>query len=232
MRPMRYVDAAQRILCPKAPDEDRYFAHAGTLLRDGCPWDEVGLYVRVSERDQDRRGSLYRQWADGCHWLLLRYGVPCVQVFPVVCSGYLLDDNPVLGAAIDWARRYNAPLVARDVTRFIRSRDYQSQTNTDAWPTETEFDQLAGMAAGVTLATLINPTAEPYSIRHYEQEAGHRLSPRGMGQSDRTLRSAAFSRLAYDLKTYRGFSHGDIAKLIQVESRSTVQDWVNAVRFF
>jgi hypothetical protein len=193
------------------------------LLRADRSFDQVVLYARVSEHEQDRNGSLYRQIANLLTEVVLTHDLKVAGLYSTVASGWLWK-NDKRDAAFRHASRLGIPLVAETVPRLLRSIAYQSNLNTDAWPTVDEFTRFRKMIGKVKTATLLEPDAIPHDIRSYEKERGRRFMPAGEGRSDKTFRKAAFSTLARQLVD-RDYSYTTLAVWFGVNT-STIQYWV------
>jgi len=200
------------------------FRHLAELLKEDPSIDKVVVYARVSERDQDRKGNLYRQIANLVSEVVLTHQLEIVAIYSTVASGSLRHENERLITALRHARRLGVPLVAESAPRFIRSIYYDSNANTDAWPSKGDFSEFRDLAQGVTLATVWHPDLAPSEIRHLEQARGNRFQSKHRSVSRRAQRRAAFANLAFRLH-FRDVSLTDLAYWFSV-SRSTVQEWV------
>ena len=130
----------------------------------------VVIYCRVSGRDQERSQNLSDQGENLKNESKQR-GFVVVEIISEVASGWKEDRDGLL-RAVEIAREKKAIVVAESVTRFIRSRDYNSVTNWNAKPTVADYNRLQLETDGVELATLINPDATPEEIRSYETKRG------------------------------------------------------------
>ena len=132
-------------------------------------YNSVVLWVRVSVREQKRRKNLDDQDA-ALRQATDRYGVDVVRVFRHVGSGWDVLDQ--LKAAIDFARKHDAVLVAESVDRFLRHPEFRTDTNPDVTPSEEQLEELDRVADGVVLMTLLDPNSEPHEIRSYQRARG------------------------------------------------------------
>ena len=126
----------------------------------------VVIYCRVSGNVQERSQNLSNQGENLKNESKQR-GFVVLEIISEVASGWKEDRDGLL-RAVEIAREKKAIVVAESVTRFIRSRDYNSVTNWNAKPTVADYNRLQLETHGVKLATLINPDATPAEIRSYE----------------------------------------------------------------
>ncbi len=130
----------------------------------------VVIYCRVSGRDQERSQNLCDQ-DENLERELEKLGFNVIESLGEVGAGWKGDRDGLL-RAVEIAHENDAVVVAESVTRFIRSRDYNSVTNWNAKPTVADYNRLQLETDGVELATLINPDATPEEIRSYETKRG------------------------------------------------------------
>ncbi len=130
----------------------------------------VVIYCRVSASDQERSQNLSDQ-GKNLERELEKLGFNVIESLGEVGAGWK-GDRERLALAAKIAREKKAIVVAESVTRFIRSRDYNSVTNWNAKPTVADYNRLQLETDGVELATLINPDATPEEIRSYETKRG------------------------------------------------------------
>ena len=128
------------------------------------------IYGRVSGNDQERSQNLSDQ-VKNLERELEKLGFNVIESIGEVGAGWK-GDRERLALAAKIAREKKAIVVAESVTRFIRSRDYNSVTNWNAKPTVADYNRLQLETDGVELATLINPDATPEEIRSYETKRG------------------------------------------------------------
>jgi len=103
------------------------------------------------------------------------------STFYGVERGRLSDHRLVLKEAARYAKRYLLILVAADLSRFVRSKNYNRHTNNEALPTPEEFAELRELTLDVPLATLLRPDAtesERHSLR--TKRSGRQGRPRTM----------------------------------------------------
>ena len=136
-------------------------------LKRGQP---VVIYCRVSGNVQESSQNLSNQGENLKNESKQREFV-VLKIVSEVASGWK-EDRDALKLAAEYALAKDAVLVAESVTRFIRSRDYNSVTNWNAKPTVADYNRLQLETDGVELATLINPDATPEEIRSYETKRG------------------------------------------------------------
>ena len=130
----------------------------------------VVIYCRVSGHVQERSQNLSDQGENLKNELKQR-GFVVLEIISEVASGWKEDRDGLL-RAVEIAHENDAVVVAESVTRFIRSRDYNSKTNRNALPTVAEYRRLQRDTQGVKLATLVAPDATPEEIRSYETKRG------------------------------------------------------------
>ncbi len=128
------------------------------------------IYCRVSGRVQERSQNLSDQVKNLKNESKQR-GFVVLEIISEVASGWKEDRDGLL-RTVEIAHENDAVVVAESVTRFIRSRDYNSKTNRNALPTGADYNRLQLETDGVELATLINPDATPEEIRSYETKRG------------------------------------------------------------
>ena len=124
------------------------------------------IYYRVSASDQERKKILNEQVKN-----LIREveqsGFTTIRTFREVGAGWQ-EYRDVLMYAAEHALANDAVLVAESVTRFIRSKDFNSQINWKVPPTVAKYRRLQRDTQGVKLATVVAPDATPEEIRSYE----------------------------------------------------------------
>jgi hypothetical protein len=201
-----------------------YIRHLADLARDHHGV-EVVLYIRVSGRMQDRRGTLDRQ-ERFCRRRLAEMGCEVVKVYREVGSGWRLAprDRQGLADAADYARRRGTILVAESVSRLVRSVQYHSVDYPTAQPTKKEYEQLRFITEGVILATIHAPDATPGQERSQQTrrgEPGRRAKRKRRCRADAARLRAKARRLRSE-----GYSLGEIAEELKC-TRSSVQGWVS-----
>ena len=133
----------------------------------------IVIYCRVSSCAQEHSKNLSDQ-EENLKRELEQRGFSVIESFQEVGSGWRRDRDRLLLAA-EIARENNAVIVAESVTRFIRSRDFNSKTNWKVKPTVAEYRRFLRETQGVKLATLEAPDATPQEIRSYETKRGKKL---------------------------------------------------------
>jgi hypothetical protein len=205
-----------------------YICHFASLLRRR-PVTGVVLYCRVSGRNQKHTGNLVDQEAHLRRWCQ-RYGVRVIAVYREVGSGWK-SDRDGLAAAISEARECGVPVLAESTDRYVRNVNFTTDTNPNAWPTEAEFDELARMARGVLLTTLLVPDADPSVVRYMQQNRGQveKDNPGGRKKKkrpgDKKRRHEKLLPEALSLHA-RGWTLGKISAETCVP-RSTIQNWIS-----
>ena len=109
----------------------------------------VVIYCRVSGHVQERSQNLSDQGENLKNELKQR-GFVVLEIISEVASGWKEDRDGLL-RAVEIAHENDAVVVAESVTRFIRSRDYNSKTNRNALPTVAEYRRLQRDTQGVNL---------------------------------------------------------------------------------
>jgi hypothetical protein len=125
------------------------------------PDADLLVYHRVSSYNQAGKGKVKLEaMTDALFTEVCKIALGSVWPVPFfgVEEGKLSKRRPTLLKAVEYARPRGLMLVARDLSRFVRSEDYCRRTNPEAWPTPAEFARLHEMTGGVILATLEPPT--------------------------------------------------------------------------
>jgi hypothetical protein len=148
---------------------------------------DVVLLCRVSGWCQGSKGHDRDQERDLMLLLHRRYGdrVRVVGAVRFVGNGSRWDDG--LAAAVSLARE-NGPgtvVLAETPARLLRHRDYHSSRNPDALPNAWQWRDVATMARGVILATILHPDASPARVRDFESRRGTRVKARGSKKAAR-----------------------------------------------
>lgn len=141
--------------------------------------------------------------------------------FSEYAAGWSPQDQEALASAFARARSLGACVLAESTDRYLRHPDYKD-TKT-LWPTADQFEGLLARAAGVLLATVIDPNAPHEEVRQYQQKRGllykrpHRYQPRhhearAMAQLRAALRAGVTAKRA-------------VARLCN-RPESTVRGWI------
>jgi len=192
---------------------------------------KVVLYLRVSARSQDHNGNLWNQ-ERVLRRKLKKLGIPIVGCYSEVGSGWNTDH--ILGdlrQAVREAKNHeNAVILATSADRFLRNKDFHTQTNPNALPTIAEFEKLRKLTRSVPLVTLLHPDRSWKKVRGYYSKWGQRTKGNIVGRpilknSGWTIkrREKKLPRVRKMLK--RGKNVTEIAGKLQV-ARSTLDDWV------
>jgi hypothetical protein len=207
-------------------DPSQYFHLIGDVQRG----DSVVLCVRVSGRAQKGASNLDDQ-ERRLRTEAARRGAKVVEVVRHVGSGW---DFSWLLPAIMIAKECGAKLLAESVSRFVRSKEYHSNKNSEAQPTDRQLESLRVLSDGVSLVTALDPNASPAEERSWQTKRGQMCKGRRGG---RPLSKSPGYKLALRRKLKpmarqmraEGASLGDIVKHTGV-ARSTVRDWVRYVK--
>lgn len=232
-REKRWADVARDASRPsksaKSPPgvASKYIEHLARLVEAGAVRRAV-LWCRVSERDQYRRGNATDQEAN-LRRELAALGVPVVDSYLDVGPGWDTAAGK-LQEAIASARRTGAVVVAETADRFLRSEDFHTKDNPDALPTVAQFRKLAKLAAGVTLATVVDPVETPEEVRSYQSKRGQSAKENRGGRPRKRSPGYMFRRredlLPLVLRlSAEGKSEREIERKTGVP-RSTIQDWL------
>ena len=131
-----------------------YLFHLPELLDDD---PQVVLYVRVSTDPQASTGNLREALADAKD-RLAEFGITPIKTFSNVEGSRLRDDRPMLEAALAYARRHGAILVAPSRDRFLRGElAGPGCPRHHEFPSVAEYRWLLRLADTVPLATLLHP---------------------------------------------------------------------------
>lgn len=153
-----------------------YIHHFAEYARSHL-WPKVMLYLRVSTREQYRKGNFDDQGA-WCRKVLKGFGAVLVRMpYEEYVSGVCGKvDRWGLRYAAEWARKLGAVLVAESTDRLIRNALWTTE-NPDAWPTEDEFEDLFLITKGVPLATLLPPDMPWKEVRAHQSNRKAKLTP-------------------------------------------------------
>ncbi len=202
-----------------------YMSHAKNLKSGQL----VVIYCRVSASDQERKKNLNEQ-VNNLIREVEQLGFIIIRTFREVGAGWQ-EYRDVLMFAAEYALANNAVLVAESVTRFIRSKDFNSQINWKVPPTVAEYRRLQRDTQGVKLATLVAPDATPEEIRSYETKRGKKGKgkPGGRpkkqaGRGDPERKEMMLPKVKWMLWT--GGSLKNVAEILGV-SHTTVMNWRN-----
>ena len=190
------------------------------------PGDQVVLWLRVSGREQNRRGNLdaYQDWLSSKS---KKRGAVVVARFRRIRSGMAeeLDD---LEAAAEFAREHGATLLAFSTCRFIRPADYNSKTNPHAQPTPHDLERLREATKGTRLMTFVDPDAELDEVRSWQTKCGQKGKDRKGGRPQKAgykKRRRLRKRPRVLRLRKKGYSLRDISRRLKVPVK-TVHDWV------
>ena len=177
------------------------------------PNNRLVSYCRVSEFAQVYSRSLDRQKATEGRELQKLVGKLYGQVAGRE-RGKMSNDRPHLREAIRLARKFNAIVCARDLSRLIRAEAYDHVNNWHAQPTRDELERLLELADGVRLATRLDPDLRPEEI--------HSIATRSGGKPGRpsTVDDKLYQRVIFSLQDNQSYS--SIARFYGI-SKSMVQ---------
>lgn len=146
-----------------------YITSIKLLVKNG-QINNVVLWCRVSAHGAQKRRENVRDQEKFLRRISKELGLTVIACFRCTESGWDLD-NPVLAGAIRYARLNDAVLLAESTDRFLRSRDYKTEKNfNNAIPTVAQLAELSRQAAGVTLATYLDPDASPKEVRSFQRK--------------------------------------------------------------
>lgn len=200
------------------------------------------LYMRESTWRQQQGGNLKNR-LDELRRRIRNYGIQVLDEFTEVISGRNLDDRSGLVDAIEATREFQkcfpddtTVLVTDTRNRFIRGLQYNGQASTDEI-LPIQWADLAKMAQGVMLATVIPPDASFKRVKQYEIEPARQAGkpfgrPKGSCKRKRCKPGAMLRRRERLLPQVhrlhdRGESQRSIAKKLKV-SNSTISDWLKS----
>lgn len=181
---------------------------------------EVVLYVRVSERDQERRRTYLRQirW---CRQQLEKRGIKVFMVLRETRSGYLMQERLVFQWALEVAAKRGCPLVAETTDRLLRSSKYRSDIAPHAFPSVFELFRFAQFCRGVFVATILHPDTHWKEVRAHQTSRGMKSVPCAVG-GKKARRLDAHPRVLARVQA------GESDRVIAAEegvARSNVQRW-------
>ena len=127
------------------------------------------LWLRVSHRGQKEH---LRSQATAIKRALVARGVQWIGGKRVIGPANADSTRREFADLIRMAEQHNAFVVAESTSRFIRSDEFSSQYNRNAWPTPDEFDQLKRLARGVPLVTVHHPDLPPKEKRREQTKRG------------------------------------------------------------
>lgn len=184
----------------------------------------VVLYVRVSTANQAKDGNL-REAVEDATRQLAKLGVDPIKTFKGVEGGRLRDDRPMLGAALAYARRHGAILVAPSRDRFIRGKlAGPACRRHHELPSVAEYRWLLRLADSVALATLIHPDADARGQQTRRGQAAKGRRGGGDRKAGHKKRQRALCRNKVRWMTFVGMSVRTIAAALG-EHTTQVQRW-------
>lgn len=205
-----------------------YIARAKVLLSQ--PNRKVVLWVRVSGREQKRKHNPADQEAYLRHKATKR-GFAVVGVVLHTGSGWVIG-NPDFLRAVRMARRRGAILLAETTDRFVRHKDYHSDTNFNAQASESQLAELSRLADGVVLATYLHPDASPARVRRFQSKRGQwakdNKGGRPLKKRPGYLKDRKTRLLPRVVKLYeQGHTLREIARRVSVP-HTTIRNWLKA----
>lgn len=130
----------------------------------------VVVFLRVSSREQKRSKSLTCQRRAILNFLNGKNAI-VIDVFSAIASGWDEDRHDFI-RAVECARKHGAVLLAESADRLLRGEFFKTTQNPPILPREDEWESLARLAEGVTLATLRNPDEHWKVTRGYQTRRG------------------------------------------------------------
>ncbi|OQA91377.1 MAG: hypothetical protein BWY26_01007 [Elusimicrobia bacterium ADurb.Bin231] len=163
----------------KSAKASKYLYHLGEYHKQ-CPDIVAILYCRVSTGAQKHKENLYAQeWA--LRRKLKKLNIPIVSCYYEVSSGWVLDSKKrwAFKNAVALAKRYikngkTAVIVATSSDRFLRNREFNTNTNPDVLPIVAEFEEFGKLIQNMPCATLLHPDMPPNKVRGYQSKWGQR----------------------------------------------------------
>ncbi len=133
-------------------------------------YNRVSSYGKQAGRDQTKLEMKTEQVRDVAR--VMAPGRLIRAPFDGVELGKLSARRPALRKVLDYAAaecsRRPLLVVARDLSRFLRSEAYHHKENPEAWPTADEFERLRAMVPnGVILCTILDPHATEAERHRY-----------------------------------------------------------------
>jgi hypothetical protein len=246
----RLTQEQQRAMYSSAgPDQDSPHAssviHYLDQLRRGGQTLLAVAYMRSSTREQRKRQNLRNR----LRWIrrqLRERGVERLKTFREVADGRFLDDRQELRNAVEFAlagQSENPDALVIVVTdtrnRFIRGRFFNGQAATDP-PSATQLRELAALARGVPLATVLHPDTPAGAVRGYETKIPDIMgeaSGKKVGRPTGPSRCAGYKRKRRErllpeisrLHFYDELSIREVARRLG-QSESTVRGWLKRPR--
>ncbi len=226
----RYRKSDPELFEPGA-DEIGIASHYISDIRSLKSGQQVVIYCRVSSCTQEHSKNLSNQEENLKHELEQKWFI-IIRTFREVGAGWQEDRDGLLLAA-EHALANDAVLVAESVTRFIRSRDYNSKTNWKVKPIKAEYRRLLRETKGVKFATLVDPDAIPQEIRSYETKRGKKAKGKPGGRPRKQAGRGDPKRKEMMLPTVermlrQGASLKDTGNNVGV-SHTTVMNWRNEI---
>lgn len=156
-------------------------------------------------------------------------GATVAGVYRWIGSGF---DPFWIPAAVMRARSVGAVAIFAETTdRFIRNEHYHSVKQPNLQATDRQLDEVAQLADGMPLMTVLDPDATPGEVRSFHTK-------RGQTQKNRTGGRPAVKRAGYKKQTRwanlvdvrrakrSGMSVREISERLGLK-KSTVQDWLH-----
>ncbi len=203
------------------------FHHLQYLAELGIRWVVI-IYLRVSTQQQADKGYLKSQRIRVCK-AVKEAGFKIAR-----CDGEEViltevSEGKVSRSSLEFleilAEELCAIIVAEDVSRFIRAKDFHPIFNPSAQLTENDIDEFRQKYKRSPFATIIHPDANYREIKKYQKEFGTTDNKPKKHKSGYKKRRRD-KKLPKALRLYKkGASLGKISRLIKV-AKSTVADWV------
>jgi hypothetical protein len=212
-----------------------YMVCLDTLLYTDPSSREFVLYCRESSHTQVCNGNLnehdsfWRREIPGWEVTIRNPPGSCLEVGP----GWSNNRQKLL-ESVDYAKKYNVPLLAESACRFFRSMSFHPYKNPDAQPTVEEFEEFKRLTKGVRLVTILHPDLPWKIVRHFETMRGRQAKGKKGGRPPKrkpgykkTIREEKKPQVQELSRT--GHSQREIEKLTGV-SRTTVRRWLNMTK--
>ena len=195
------------------------YIHCLDDLPQGQP---VVLLCRVSGKQQYHDKNLDDQEAN------LRAALGDRRILKVFNATRRARDLNELKTAIAYCRRHGAVLLTETLDRLVRHVDYDPKRNFKFRPTLEQMEELARLADGVRLFTLVHPDAPHGKVRSCQTKRGQRHKDR-KGGGDR-MPGWKKRRRKMNLPRVlglrrRGRTYQQIADVVNVP-KLTVRSWI------
>ena len=193
----------------------------------------VIIYIRVSTGPQGNKNlDTYEKVLRS---ILKKLNIHVLCCYREIGSGWVLDEDRLpLVNAVNEAKRRQAVIITTSADRFLRNIDFHTKQNSDALPTEAEFELLKELTNNVPLLTLLRPDMSPRKVRGYVTKWGQNAKGNKGGRPTEN-KSGYKKQKRHDCLSHvltlrkKGYSWGDIVKATGIP-KTTAWDWVRKNR--